>query len=514
MGIAVYFEPRDAKSMTDTLSSYYSAIDNVEASSSSSRNTTGKAILVAVCRGKVSEGINFTDSYARAVIVVGIPYPSTTDDKIRLKKEYQTQKAAKNKIYADGDAWYRQQAFRAVNQAVGRCIRHKNDFGAIYLLDPRFSQENVANQMSKWIKNQLVPVNRLEDTLVELSLFYRRLLPVNSPYLRSSDECSNTAAAPSSENNLNEVQNADSAAVKAASRSTVSSVPPQSMKKGKRKGDSIATGASIMEAFKKVPVTEGKKRDIEQVYPTEMIEETAPKFDPHTPGNMFTFIVSPRALAAIQFILQQWKWDTSCQENYLSFLPDNLNYVRKGFDAYFQPNTAAAIPYPVATPRSIDFNNTNSLQSSSSSASSSFSSSSSASSSSSSTLITDGIDLQDIVIQEFWDSADGVAYKTLHVASLNQNRNAKSSSELTSNTPIQPFNSSLPSSTTSHSSGRLPDYLLIAAEIMATAKDQSNLVGKCYAHLDLLELVRGSLCFDGCSAPLREESRSDSIGYL
>ena len=38
-----------------------------------------------------------------------------------------------------GQEWYRQQATRAVNQAVGRVIRHKEDFGAIILCDNRFS---------------------------------------------------------------------------------------------------------------------------------------------------------------------------------------------------------------------------------------------------------------------------------------------------------------------------------------------------------------------------------------
>jgi len=33
------------------------------------------AILMAVCRGRISEGLDFSDKAARAVIVVGIPYP-------------------------------------------------------------------------------------------------------------------------------------------------------------------------------------------------------------------------------------------------------------------------------------------------------------------------------------------------------------------------------------------------------------------------------------------------------
>lgn len=37
-----------------------------------------------------------------------------------------------------GDQWYVQQAVRAVNQAMGRVIRHKDDYGAVILCDERF----------------------------------------------------------------------------------------------------------------------------------------------------------------------------------------------------------------------------------------------------------------------------------------------------------------------------------------------------------------------------------------
>ena len=43
---------------------------------------------MAVCRGRISEGLDFSDNAARAVIVVGIPYPQITDPKIVLKKDY------------------------------------------------------------------------------------------------------------------------------------------------------------------------------------------------------------------------------------------------------------------------------------------------------------------------------------------------------------------------------------------------------------------------------------------
>lgn len=39
--------------------------------------------------------------------------------------------------YLSGNNWYKQQASRAVNQAIGRVIRHRQDYGAIFLCDHR-----------------------------------------------------------------------------------------------------------------------------------------------------------------------------------------------------------------------------------------------------------------------------------------------------------------------------------------------------------------------------------------
>ena len=38
-----------------------------------------------------------------------------------------------------GKDWYNIQATRSVNQAIGRVIRHVQDFGAILLFDSRFA---------------------------------------------------------------------------------------------------------------------------------------------------------------------------------------------------------------------------------------------------------------------------------------------------------------------------------------------------------------------------------------
>jgi len=104
---------------------------------------TGNACLLAVFRGKMSEGISFNDDNARAVICVGVPYPSSFDRAIKAKKCYndEQRKFAQQNNLLPGQMWYMQQAFRAVSQALGRCIRHKGDFGVICLLDSRYCDE-------------------------------------------------------------------------------------------------------------------------------------------------------------------------------------------------------------------------------------------------------------------------------------------------------------------------------------------------------------------------------------
>lgn len=42
----------------------------------------------AVCGGKLSEGIDFSDSMARAVFIIGIPFPNTSNLRIKAKKNY------------------------------------------------------------------------------------------------------------------------------------------------------------------------------------------------------------------------------------------------------------------------------------------------------------------------------------------------------------------------------------------------------------------------------------------
>ena len=47
-----------------------------------------------------------------------------------------------------GAQWYSQQACRAVNQAIGRVIRHRHDYGAIILFDDRYARPQQQAEVS------------------------------------------------------------------------------------------------------------------------------------------------------------------------------------------------------------------------------------------------------------------------------------------------------------------------------------------------------------------------------
>ena len=141
------WEPRGsgkASTFKEDMSSYFESI------------TSGRGgLLVGVCRGKVSEGIDFADAQARAVMCVGIPFPNFKDLQVQQKKEYNDRKRRSgHSNLLSGSQWYEVEAFRALNQALGRCIRHKNDWGSIILCDARFSGTAYLRSLSKWAREK------------------------------------------------------------------------------------------------------------------------------------------------------------------------------------------------------------------------------------------------------------------------------------------------------------------------------------------------------------------------
>ncbi|XP_040506023.1 Fanconi anemia group J protein homolog isoform X1 [Gallus gallus] len=146
------------------------------------------ALLIAVCRGKVSEGLDFCDENARAVITIGIPFPNVKDLQVELKRKYNDQHKTTRGLLP-GSQWYEIQAYRALNQALGRCIRHRSDWGALILVDDRFrnNPNKYITGLSKWIRQQVQHHENFGSALESLHAFAER----NQKGIDFSSQCSN-----------------------------------------------------------------------------------------------------------------------------------------------------------------------------------------------------------------------------------------------------------------------------------------------------------------------------------
>ena len=58
---------------------------------------------------------------------------------------------------------------------VARCIRHRNDFGAIVLCDPRYSSQSGATaNLSKWVRSSVKQWRTVEASLPHVSNFFQQ----------------------------------------------------------------------------------------------------------------------------------------------------------------------------------------------------------------------------------------------------------------------------------------------------------------------------------------------------
>uniref|UniRef100_A0A671NT03 Regulator of telomere elongation helicase 1 n=1 Tax=Sinocyclocheilus anshuiensis TaxID=1608454 RepID=A0A671NT03_9TELE len=148
-------------------------------------NSSGGSFF-AVCRGKASEGLDFADRYGRGVAITGLPFPPRMDPRVVLKMQY-LDEMCKNKIsgvkYLSGQEWYRQQASRAVNQAIGRVIRHREDYGAIFLCDHRFKGTEARNQLPSWVRPYVKIYDGFGTMVRDAAHFFRTAQKTVNPFL-------------------------------------------------------------------------------------------------------------------------------------------------------------------------------------------------------------------------------------------------------------------------------------------------------------------------------------------
>jgi chromosome transmission fidelity protein 1 len=143
---SIFFDSR-AISVEDTFRAYSDAV---------STDPRG-ALLFSVIGGKLSEGINFSDDLGRCVMAVGLPFPNLETPEWKAKMQYlDGRAAARGEPSGKASREHAENVcMRAVNQAIGRAIRHKGDWASILLFDARYAQQRVQTKLPGWIKESL-----------------------------------------------------------------------------------------------------------------------------------------------------------------------------------------------------------------------------------------------------------------------------------------------------------------------------------------------------------------------
>lgn len=100
-------------------------------------------------------GINFGDGYGRCVMVLGLPYPDLRDPELNERLMHADRMVGvsrragcssascgvgeEGRLGKAGREMYTNLCMQAVNQCVGRAIRHSRDYAAVVLVDVRYT---------------------------------------------------------------------------------------------------------------------------------------------------------------------------------------------------------------------------------------------------------------------------------------------------------------------------------------------------------------------------------------
>ncbi|KIM43305.1 hypothetical protein M413DRAFT_18375 [Hebeloma cylindrosporum] len=173
----VFFEPEESSQVEKVLQEYAGAI---------TKPVEGRrcgAMLFAVIGAKLSEGLNFADDLARGVVIVGLPFANLGSPELRERLKYVKnlelqQGISKEKGQKDAAAeLYENMCMNAVNQSIGRAIRHRGDWASLLLVDRRYSTPSIRNKLPKWIGNRVVITEGFGQTVKEMGTFFRSKRP-------------------------------------------------------------------------------------------------------------------------------------------------------------------------------------------------------------------------------------------------------------------------------------------------------------------------------------------------
>ena len=83
--------------------------------------------------------------------MVGVPFPNIKSMQLQECLKYIESKSKKEEAELNKQNFYESIAMKAVNQSIGRAIRHRGDYATIALLDERYAQPNLRSKLPTWL---------------------------------------------------------------------------------------------------------------------------------------------------------------------------------------------------------------------------------------------------------------------------------------------------------------------------------------------------------------------------
>uniref|UniRef100_A0A8C7RTQ9 ATP-dependent DNA helicase DDX11 n=1 Tax=Oncorhynchus mykiss TaxID=8022 RepID=A0A8C7RTQ9_ONCMY len=144
----IFQEPKKANQVEKVLNEFSRTIQRCAVDA----GTLSGALLFSVVGGKMSEGINFSDDLGRCIVMVGMPYPNIKSPELKEKMAYLDKNLPHSGGRSPGQALIENLCMKAVNQSIGRAIRHREDYACIVLCDRRYSRPATLAKLPDWIR--------------------------------------------------------------------------------------------------------------------------------------------------------------------------------------------------------------------------------------------------------------------------------------------------------------------------------------------------------------------------
>ncbi|XP_066864519.1 ATP-dependent DNA helicase DDX11 isoform X3 [Kogia breviceps] len=166
----IFQEPKRVNQVEQVLLEYSRCIKHC----GQTGGTVTGALMLSVVGGKMSEGINFSDDLGRCVVMVGMPFPSIRSAELQEKMAYLDQTLPRAPGQAPpGKALVENLCMKAVNQSIGRAIRHQKDFASIVLLDQRYARPPILAKLPAWIRDRVQVKATFGPAFAALRKFHR-----------------------------------------------------------------------------------------------------------------------------------------------------------------------------------------------------------------------------------------------------------------------------------------------------------------------------------------------------